>query len=428
MKILRIKIWLVLFALLVASVSCGLLESDNSQEDALPTPAPTLADPADSFLEKVGEDIGVKIDKDGHLLVQGYPDVRVLRLITYLNAEARTRGKNRKSYPYKLAGLYGSATDSDGYNDHVDYRMHISFDDFEPPVDLFQLAKELGVSISPRGYLVLENEDPYENLDALLTYRNAEAANSGDYKLKAWYDRKELGDEFLFDRVDIMVQFSFEQPFRQKSTDLKVSIRSISAAEQRQNDIIANTAVEFSQLLKNPEILTIVTLDFAGDREHGPERAYVFDKKAVERLQAIYQGKEGGDFSKGDILALAEVKDRLGQARTSANDSPREKEPIGEKAIEIVAYIAVETAMALNPSGGLSITIYDFIGNAPKKLTTWVYLFDGEATEVIRTGDLTPQEVLREASVSEYAGVLPGNRFIPPVKPVPSEFTPIRDE
>lgn len=415
--------------LLITSISCGLIDPNDSGEAVSSTPAPTFQIPAQDFLKKIGEDIGVTKDTDGHLHVQGEAQVRILRLITYLNTEAKTRGASRESYPYKIAGFYAASSSrsgpeqSDTFDDQVDYKIQLSFDDFGSSTDLSQLAKDLRVSLSPGGYLIPEDNDPYEKLDALLTYRNAEAAHTGDHKIKAWYETKQLEDEFLSDRVDIMVQFSFAQPLHKQTSQLAVSTRSTSATEQRRNAIIAKTAVEFAQLLKKPEELTILALDFAGDREHGPEWVYVFDQTAVKTLQGMHAG-EKDRVDAGDILALAEVKSRTGRLRMSPSNTIREKEPIDEDAIEIIAYIAVETAMTLHPSKSLTFIVYDFTGRAPKKLTTWIYIFDGEAIEAIRTESLTPPEVLRKARVAEYAGIIPGNRFIPPIKAFPSEFVP----
>jgi len=423
---------IVLGIQIISSVSCNALKPDGPKGDAPPTPTLTPRAPEGSFLEKRGQDIGVTKDTDGHLTVRGNdPQVRIFRLVTFLNNEARSREKDGKLYPYKLIGLYGAAVVGSDYGDRVDCRLQISFDDFEPQVALPQLAKDLGISISSQGYLTLESEDSYRNLDALLTYRNAQASNDGgDYKFKAWYDRKELNGEFISDRVDIMAQLSFEQPFPPPSRDLALYTRSTSLTEARQNSLIATVAVEFSQLLKKPrasEALTVTILDFAGDRDHGPERTYMFDEEAVKRLKEIRMAK-GESLNADDILALAEVKNRAGQIRRSSNDAPRTEEPIAMEAVDTVAYIATEIARALRPSAGLSIVTYDFTGKAPKKLVTWAYEFDGGAIEVIRTKNLTPQEVLKQARVSEYAGVLPGNRFIPPIKSLPSEFIPLEEK
>ena len=126
-----------------------------------------------------------------------------------------------------------------------------------------------------------------------------------------------------------------------------------------------------------------------------------------------------------EILSLAEVKEpRINfsvvgvfedQPDSSEEEFERSEEPIGQDAIEIVARIAVETARVINPTD-MSIVVYEFKGPSPTSLTTWSYIFDKEAIEILRTESLSPESTLRLASISEGVAIIPGGRKIPSFK------------
>jgi hypothetical protein len=256
----------------------------------------------------------------------------------------------------------------------------------------------------------------YEKLNAILANNNATAAASGrDYKMKAWYATKEVSGKFVSDRIDIVIHFSFDAPLERYTPRTSISARIIFPGNERRNAIIAQAAVEFSQILEEPEELTVVTLDFAGEREHGPEFVYVFDRNAIGTLKRILHAEEKFDAS--DILALAEIKERTQRVLVRDNPTKRSKEPVGEKEAKIIAYIAVETARVIRPTK-LLIVVHDFPGASPNQLTTWAYIFDRAAIESLRKEDLEPGAVLKKAQVFEHMGVITGNRTIPPAKPI----------
>lgn len=417
-----------MFVMTLAILGVLLMTACSSSPNLAPRATESLPGPStqDSYLEKVAKGIAIRKDEDGHLLVEGNAGVQFARLLAYFNAEAKSRRDEGDSLFYKVSGFYAGATGGDGYTDAMGFRIQVSSDDFSVPVDLAMLAQELGIVINSLGNLNASAQDPYAALDALLTYRNAEAANLGrEYKIKAWYERYEQDGVLVSDRLDIMIYFSFAEKLQRVTPDLAISARSLSAVEERQKSIIAMVAVDFSQLLQKSGELNVVALDFSGDNDHGPETAYVFEGKDIGKLKEIQSGQSIWD--KIEILSLAEVKDLRrsyisGDSLVQQSGLPkvkalREKEPVGSAAVKIVAYIAQESARVINPTS-LEIIIYEFTGNAPKKLITWSYMFDAEDIKVLRDKELDPGAILKIASVAEQVGVIPGDRTIPFFKPI----------
>lgn len=384
----------LLFLFLALSLACG------NEADMKTRQAPTISPTPDTrpYLEKRAEDIGVKKQGSGHLLIGGQAPVRLLRLLAYFNAEGKQEGEHGTFYSRKVSGAYETGRGAcGGDGDCVHYKIHFSDD-----------GKDLNKKVS--------STPPYDTLDDLLTRENAEAAANGrQYKLKAWYEQKAQGETLVSDRVDVMIQFSFDMPRDTITPESAISARSFYPLEAKKDAIIARTAVQFSQLLLKGEALTIVALDFTGVIPNAPEWAYMFDEKGVAALKSIYESKI--EYDTNAILVFAEVKERSARAESLQGYAKRAKEPVSSEEIEIVARIAQETARVINPSLGLSITIYGFEGRAPKDLTTWVYIFDGRASATLRTKELTPKGVLQLAEVVEQQGEVFG-RPVPPVKPI----------
>lgn len=387
-------------------------------------PLPTSSPPPQlSYLEQKAKDIGVEKSSNGHLSISGVSDIRFQRLLLYLNAEAKSKGGEGTFYPYKVAGLYKEVDiGALGYHDMVRYWIQFSSDSFGSSTDLQKSAIEQGIEVTGEQHLVVREGTAYEKTEKLLKYLNAEAANSGrGYKLKAKYNQKQnQNGELTSDRVDILIQFSFDSAF----AAFQMEIRSIYPSGvlyqvTRQQEIIARAAVEFTGVLQKPEELTITTFDFIGDAPNGPEWAYVFDAKAIAALREIQAGKKDSDLR--EILAFPEVKKRAGQFVPGAEGKARSKEPIEGEAAKIVAEIAVETARLMDPSLSLDIIIYDFRGDAPAELTSWAYTFDREAIIRIQKETLTSEQVLKLAKVREYIGAIPGGRIIPPIKQLPAQ-------
>lgn len=383
-------------------------------------------DTGESYLEKVAKDMAIKKGDEGHLLVEGRAEIQFLRLLTYFNSEAKSKQNEGATLFYKVSGLYAGSTGGDGYADAVGYRIQVSSDDFEAPVDLIALAQDLGIIVSDKGRLTLEGTDVYAKLTALLEYRNAEAANLGrEYKIKAWYDFKEKDGVLVSDRVDVLIHFSFAEKLSQTTPDLAISARNISAVESRQKSIIAIVALDFAQLLKTHGELNIVAPDFSGDNEQGPEMAYVFEAGDIEILKEIHSGKKKWDTI--EVLSLAEVKqvrrsyisgDSLVSNPDLNKERPkRDKEPVGAEAVSVIAYIAQETARVINPTN-LEIVVYEFKGNAPTQLTTWSYRFEASDIKILKDEELSAKDILKRAIVTEQIGVIPGDRTIPEFKPI----------
>lgn len=424
MKALRVIF--AIFAVLAVAACGGSPDIEPVATEAAPgsvieTPSEREPQTAQGlYLERVGEDMGVIRDADGHLFVEGRAAVQFLRLLSYFNAEARSE-KSDDALSYKISGFYGAGVGQEGYTDTVSYSIQISSDEFSTPVNLDELARELQVGLSDDNYLLAEHESPYDALDALLTYLNAEAANAGrDYKFKAWYDTHASDGVPISERVDIVVHFSFDEKFHRPTTDLAIYARTLSPTEQRQKSVIANAAVNFSQLLEEPGVISILSLDFSGDTEQGPPLVYLFEGKDIEILHDIREGRK--DWGMIEILSLAEVKEPRGRSTVSgapADESalPEEKtnereEPIGQEVVEVVARIAVETARVLNPTN-LEITIYEFEGSSPNSLTTWSYRFDKEDVKILRSESMSSESILRLASIVERIAVIPGGRIVP---------------
>ncbi len=424
MKIFGMMIALVI---IIASIAC------ESSPD-LARPASTIPASADSaaqgsYLEKFAKDIGVFKDDDGHLLVDGNADVKFLRLITYFNAEAKIKRVEGASNLYKVSGLYRASTSGkEGYSDSVKIRVQVSSDDFEVPADPSELADRTNMAFSRGGYEDPRADDSYEALDALLEYLNAIAANEGrKYKLKAWYETRENERKLLSDRIDIVVQFSFEEKMYAPTSDLALYTRNLSFAEERQKSVLSRIAVDFSRLIKSDAgVMNILTLDFSGDNEQGPDYAYVFEGRDIDILKEIHSGEKAWT-SALKILALAEAKNPAwtyivaGQLKdvpdSPESSAPRTKEPIGRESQEVVAYIAAEIVRVINPAS-LEIEIHEFKGKAPKQLTVWSYMFDAEDIKVLRGKELSVGDTLKMASVVEQISGIPGGRTIPAFKPI----------
>jgi len=380
-----------------------------------------------SYLEESARDIGVRKDESGHLFVDGNADTQFLRLLTYFNLEAKVAADEGAKKLHKISGFYnGGSFGEDGYTDGVLYEIQISHDDFESLSDLTPFLEKGNLSFSPGGYLISKDEDPYGGLNTMLAYRNAEAA-SGDreYKLKAWYEAKHLRDEFVSDSVYITIQFSFEESIRPPTEDSALYRRNSSFGEQRQESIIAQAAVEFSQLLSKPKELAVLTFDFSGDNRQGLSQAYMFEASDIAKLHEVLAGTTTWGVS--EILSLAEVKRPAGRYIVAGeivnksglpqNAAERSEEPIGQESIEIVARIVSETSRVINPTS-IEVIIHEFAGNTPNDLTTWSYQFDKEDIEEIRIQELPAEEIVGKGSVVEQVWFIPGDRSIPPAKPL----------
>lgn len=398
----RLKVVALVFIMAfigLITINCG---GQGGEKIAQP---PALNLPTINFLEQRAKDIGVSKDESGHLVISGIADVRFQKLLAYFNAKAKFDGKEGKFYPYKVSGFYKEADMGPvlGYQDHVHYDVHFSFDEFVPSVDLAPMDSD-------------ESRTREQKVDDILLYLNTEAANSGrEYKFKAQYSKTGTKEKQM-DRVDIFLQLSFE-------SERPAFILEILAAEEhavvpfviREQELIGRAAVLFSEVLEKPEALTITTLDFLGNASQSLQVVYVFDEKDVRTLTEIRKGDR--QFNAEAIIALSEAKKRASKLISGGKGKRLEEIVVGKEA-SIVAELAVETARLLNPSHSIEIVIHNFYGISPTDLITWAYVFNRDAIVKMKSEELTAKQVLELGQVQESRGAIPGNREIPPGKRV----------
>lgn len=406
----------------VVFVSCG--EAQNGKPPGLPY---TKNDgPNPSLVEEQGRNIGVTKNQEGHLLVSvpgsmADYEIKFLRILAYFNTEALAEGSGAY-YPHKFSGEYTLQT-GPRIIDEIHYEVMFASDSFLTPVDLKQLASDLGLQVNNKGNLIVSRGTPYEKVEAILTYLNAQAANEGrTYKFKAGYQSKQERDGVLIsDRIDILVYFAEDSAPESTNPESVIVARVNSPAGEKRKEIISRAVVAFSQILEKPEMLTVSMVNLTGRIPHFSGLFHMFDGKAVGELQQVLANKR--DLNSSQILGIAETKQRLGTTVPLQASAQRIQEPVRPDEMRIVAHVVEETIRAIRPVN-LEIIVYDFNGNAPQNSITWNLAFSLDADTLIKLGNPTPSQIFAYVTITEHIGLTTGNRIIPPRKPVLPSLQP----